>query len=144
MDRTVKTTIAQCEAALRKNAAIVSLAARELGIERTTLYERIKRSDRLKRVIVEIEEQLLDVSEGVVVKAVHDGDKRMAKWVLTMKGRSRGWRLRAELTGKDGAALFDPAPFVEGMTDEQLAAYRAFQRAMGAGPGPSGGPPPED
>lgn len=36
-------------------------------------------------------EKVLDIAEGQVIKAINAGDLQTAKWVLSRKGKARGW-----------------------------------------------------
>lgn len=140
----MKVTTAQCEAALRNKAGLISLAAEEAGLSRQAMHVRIKKSKHLQAVLRDIEEKTLDLAEGVIVEALGKKDKAMARWYAARKGKSRGFTLKHEVTGAGGAPLLDVAAMIEGMTDEQFATFDRLRRLMGTGLGAAGGPPPED
>lgn len=91
-------TEAQCEAALRKHSGIVSLAAKEIGVSRQALHQRIERSDRLQAALLDIDEATLDEAEGVIVDAiVVKRDVSTARWYAERKGKKRGFGTSGEI-----------------------------------------------
>jgi hypothetical protein len=84
-------SIAQIEAALRKADGRPAAAARILGISRQAMHERVARTPRLQECITEIEQTLLDLAEGVIIKAVRAGHFPTIKWFLDRRGRKRGY-----------------------------------------------------
>lgn len=87
----MKATERQIAAALRKADGVVSHAAKKLKMERHSVYERIANSDYLKRVLKEMEEDMVETAEGVVAHHLKRKDKDIAKYVLDRKARKRGW-----------------------------------------------------
>lgn len=92
-----KFTLAQAEAALLKNYGNVSAAARALGVGHPTLFDRIKRYPRLRKVRELAEEQALDLAEHSLLKAVRSGEGWAVCFLLKTKGRKRGYVERQEL-----------------------------------------------
>lgn len=86
-----KVTTRQCAHALRKAGGIVGKAARELGIERSSLTQRIARNPVLQKAKAEGEEYVSDTAEGNVTKAIDDGDVSTSRWWLAQKAKSRGY-----------------------------------------------------
>ena len=103
-------TEGQYEGALRKHAGVFTLAARELGVDRTSVSRAIDRSDHLKAVCREIEHEVGDVCVGVIVDALLKKDKQMARWYAQTKLRHLGFSMRTELTNPDGSPLQLAAP----------------------------------
>lgn len=106
----------ELKAALKEAGGILAVAAEKIGTTRQNVHQRVARSPDLQAWIADIEQTLLDAAEAVVFETiVQKGDRKaarnMAKWVLTMKGKARGWSARVEHTGKDGAPL--PAATVQ-------------------------------
>lgn len=93
---TRKFTDGQLEGALRKHAGIKSFAAKELGVDRTTVQERVDRSPHLQQVIKDIREHVVDLAEGVVVDALNKKDRETARWALGRIGKDRGYALKVE------------------------------------------------
>ena len=100
-----KFTDGTLEAALRKHAGIKSFAAKELGVERSTIQSRVDRSRHLQAVISEIEETVLDMSEGVIIEAVRKGDRQTARWYAERRGRARGYGNKVETPPVDEEQL---------------------------------------
>lgn len=96
-----KFTDAQLEQALRKHAGIKSLAAKALGVDRSTVQERVEKSPRLKAAIAEIEETTLDMAEGVILSGLKGKDKQTARWYAERKGKGRGYASKTELSISD-------------------------------------------
>jgi len=89
-------TIKQIEAALCQADGQPSLAARDLGISRQAIHERIHSSPRLQQLIDEIQEQNLDCAESALAKAIRAGDGSMIRWYLDRKGKHRGYGSKSE------------------------------------------------
>lgn len=91
----------ECEAALRRNAGIIALAAKDIGISRQGLHERVSKSEHLQRVRQEIDETNLDAAESVIMEAiVRKKDVATARWLAERKGKQRGYTTRAEVEGR--------------------------------------------
>ena len=61
-------------------------------------------------------EKVLDMAEGQVLKAVNAGDLQTAKWVLSRKGKARGW-------GEDNSLkLVNEDPLNINLTGETMTA----------------------
>lgn len=93
------------KAALKKNAGVYSLAARELGLDRTSVRQRVERHPDLQQLIRDIDQEMGDAAEAVVKNDIIKGDVKTAKWYLQLKHRDRGYKTQTELTGADGAPL---------------------------------------
>lgn len=94
----------QIIAALWKWGGIKALAAKECGITRQTMQERVDGNPKFQAVIKQIEDETLDIGEGHIVKGVRDGDKDWTKYYMTAKGRKRGYGNKVE-TSVDEAQL---------------------------------------
>ena len=100
-------TEGQYEGALRKHAGVFTLAARELGVDRTSVSRAIDRSDHLKAVCREIESEVGDVCMGVIVDALLKKDRQMARWYAGVK---LGMNTRTALVNPDGTPIQFAAP----------------------------------
>lgn len=96
-------TVAMLKAALRKHAGVFSLAARELGCDRSNVDERVKKSPDLMAFCRQIDEEIGDACEAVIFNALITGDRQMARWYAPIKMRKRGYVVRD--TGPEGDAL---------------------------------------
>lgn len=116
-------------AALRAADGIMNHAAEVLGISRQAIKQRIDRSKKLQGIMVQIDEDILDLGEGNIIKALRSGDGQMTRWAMERKGRKRGWGTRVENS-------FDNAQ-VEGLLAAlggKPEAYRAALVRLGVDP----------
>lgn len=88
---------AKYAAALTKHAGIYARAAKELGVARETVKERVEKSAVLQAVCANVEETVLDAVESVILDAiVSKQDIQTARWYAVQKGKSRGYGNRTE------------------------------------------------
>jgi hypothetical protein len=117
-----KFTVAQVAEALRLSAGIHVVAASKLKCSRHTIARMVAKYAKLQRVQAELDAEILDLGEGVLVKALKSDDPRVsldaAKFLLKTKGKIRGYVERQEL-----AAAEKPPVDPKDMTDEELEAY---------------------
>ncbi len=100
-----KATTAQIEEALFKNYGNVSAAARAIGLAHPTVWNRIKRSERLQKARLLAREETLDLAESALIAAVKKGEAWAVCFLLKTIGKERGYTERQEVTGKDGGDL---------------------------------------
>jgi len=88
----------QIEAALRKCNGLITPTSTMLNVTRQAIYLRVKRSARLRAVIEEVTEKVLDKCESQLFKNINDGDGNMTAIIfyLKTKGRHRGYVERKE------------------------------------------------
>ena len=91
--------------ALVKTKGMIFLAAKTIGCDWHTMDSRIKKSARLQAVVAEQSGQVLDTAELKLYSSIIDGDLGAIKYILSTKGKGRGYVERKEVTGEDGAAL---------------------------------------
>lgn len=91
--------------ALRETGAIVSEASRMLGVSRTALYRFLQNHHESSALRLEIDEELIDLAEAHIVKAIYAGDMKTVLWYLERKGKDRGYVNRQENTGRGGETL---------------------------------------
>ena len=83
--------------ALVKSAGVISLAAKQVGLDRHAVARRISKSTRLRKVQQEIIENALDMAEAWLMKHVKDGHPYMLKFYLSTKGKGRGYTSKMEI-----------------------------------------------
>lgn len=97
----------------------MSAAARALGCGRTTLYDYVHRHEEVRKAHEEASERELDNAESKLHQFV-DGtipgcdakDQLSAiKYLLSNKGKKRGYATRMELTGADGGPVISVIDF---------------------------------
>lgn len=88
--------------AIEKSAGIVSTIAKRLNCDWRTADKYIKKWKETQRAFEDQFEMVLDMSEGVLFKAIKSGDVQNAKWLLVVKGKNRGYH-RID-NGADGSS----------------------------------------
>lgn len=84
--------------ALRKFRGNLSSAAEYLGCERSTIYDRMKISPAVQAAKDEAEDHRLDLYEAAIDKAaLEDRDVGAIKYVLSTRGRKRGYSEKQEV-----------------------------------------------
>lgn len=92
----MRVTVEQIEQALRQANGNVSHAAHELGMARGALHHRISQSARLKQVVAEAREELVDIAETALRKQIEQGNIAAIIFALKTIGRPRGYVERTE------------------------------------------------
>jgi hypothetical protein len=87
----------QLEQALRANYGNVSVAAQKMGIDRTTVYNYVKRYPSVGKIIDDAREHLVDLAEASIGKMITEGNPAAVIFTLKTQGRGRGWIERMEL-----------------------------------------------
>jgi c-di-GMP-related signal transduction protein len=104
-------TDAQIVKAVRKAAGMVSVAARALGCDTQTIYNRMKTSDEVRRAVDDARDDLLDRAESKLLEEIDNNNITAIIFALKTVGKKRGYVERQEHTGADGAALV-PQPIL--------------------------------
>ena len=81
------------------------MAASELGVSHTTIYNYLNKYDELKELQASFAEVMVDKAEYRLHDAVVDGDPWAIKYALSTKGKARGYTERTEITGADGGPV---------------------------------------
>jgi hypothetical protein len=106
------------------SALHITPAARQLGLARQTVWERVRRSKYLQDVVAEIDEGLIAKAQDNVTKAIYAGDMQTSRWYLERKGRHLGYGTKVE-------ASVDTAQ-IERVADAIISAGPAAIRAVRA------------
>ena len=83
--------------AIPKSAGIISTIASRCGYEWHTVKKAIDNSEELTALYTAEQETVLDMAEGILYKSVQAGDTGDAKWLLSRKGKNRGWADKMEV-----------------------------------------------
>ena len=105
MSRVNGHTAEQVIDAIRRNNGLLAAAARDLGIDRVTVYRYVKRYPTIAPALEDARETTLDFAEGQLMKAVKAGNVTAIMFLLKTVGKSRGYVDRQEVTGADGGPL---------------------------------------
>lgn len=92
-----KFTDAQLEKALRKACGIKSHAAEKLGVSRQSVQVRVDGSPHLQAVLAEIDETVLDMVDGIILRDLKAKDSATARWMAERKGKKRGYGTKLEI-----------------------------------------------
>lgn len=107
--------------AIKGSYGITLTVAKHLGCESRTAKRLIERWEDTRAAFEEEGEKILDISESQVYKSIIEGDIQTAKWVLSRKGKHRGWNEDNTLRLANG----DPLNINlggDGLTREQIEA----------------------
>lgn len=77
--------------AIKGSYGIVLTIAGRLGCESRTAKKLIDRWEETRQAYEDENNHILDICESKVYKSVIEGDLNNAKWVLSRKGKDRGW-----------------------------------------------------
>ena len=98
-------TIAKFETALRKPGGNQSAAAAMLGISRPVVCYRVGKSARLQAAIAEVKEEVIDLAESQLTKAIGAGNLTAIIFYLKTQAKHRGYVERQEQTGAGGGPV---------------------------------------
>ena len=92
-------------AALRASKGMVSIAARRVGCDRSTIYEYIKKYPSVAAALADERETMTDTAELALYSAIQDKEAWAVCFYLKTQGKGRGYVERQELTGANGAPI---------------------------------------
>lgn len=95
--------------ALEKTLGVVTSAARQVGIERTTHYYWMREDEDYKRAVESIDDVALDFAESKLHSLIQNDDTAATIFYLKTKGKKRGYIERQEFTGNEGAPIIQIA-----------------------------------
>lgn len=134
------------EAALRASGGVISVAAQKLGVHRQRVYEWIEADPKLKAIITEVREEVLDLAEGKLLEHIRDGSEKSIHFYLDRIGRDRGYGSKVGVGGLPGeppigvAGTVTVLPDLSGTSQSDRDDLRAvLERVAGRSAGPAGG-----
>jgi uncharacterized protein (DUF849 family) len=95
--------------ALEKTLGVVTTAARQIGIDRTTHYNWMKEDEEYRQTVESLEDVALDFAESKLHSFIQNDDTAATIFYLKTKGKRRGYVERQELTGNEGAPIIQIA-----------------------------------
>ena len=123
---------------MRKAHGVKTSAAKALSVDRGTLAKYIEDRPDLKLKLREVDDELLDLAENRVHKALNDSDGKMVRWFLDAKGGRRGYGRRVDVSIDapigpigDAMAMLD----LTKLTDEEQIQFLELYRKAQADPG---------
>ena len=97
MSRTNGHTAKQVCDAIRQGNGMVSVAARILSVDRTTVYRYINKYVSVKQALDDARAELLDMTESKLFEAVKGGNVPAIMFVMKTIGKDRGYVERSQL-----------------------------------------------
>lgn len=91
--------------AIEGTGGIILTVAKKLGVHWNTAEKYCLMYEETRTALNNEKEKILDLAEIGIYKKIQEGDTDIGKWVLSRKGKNRGWSERQEITGKDGGKL---------------------------------------
>lgn len=83
---------------IERAGGVIAAVARFYQVERQTVYNWLDHYD-MHDAIRDARDDIIDVAEANMFRAVQAGDLDISKFVLTRLGRARGWGNSVEVTG---------------------------------------------
>ena len=83
--------------ALEKSLGIVTTACKQVGINRDTYYQWLKKDSEFKKKVKEIENVALDFAESQLHKQIAKGNPLSTMFYLKCRGKKRGYIEQQEL-----------------------------------------------
>ena len=87
------------------SGGIIHRIAQQLGCSWSTCKIWIDSYPEAVKLLQDETEKILDLGENCLMKNVKDGDQRAIEFLLSTKGKKRGFTTRHEVTGEDGKKL---------------------------------------
>jgi hypothetical protein len=88
--------------AIKDSGGIISTIAKTLKCEWHTAERYINLWDETKEAYQDECEIILDKAESKMIEAIESKDMQMVRYLLSTKGKKRGYTERHELTGEEG------------------------------------------
>jgi hypothetical protein len=98
--------VSDFEPHIANSGGIISTIAKRVGCGWVTARKFIDGSPTLTELYNDECESVLDMAESVLIKSIQGGDTQDAKWLLSKKGKQRGYGDSVEVTGKDGGPIY--------------------------------------
>jgi len=91
--------------AIPGSGGIITTIARRVGCAWHTAAKYIDKYVTVRRAVDDEHETMLDIVEGAAFKQARDGDGPMIRYILSTKGKERGYTERHEVTGDRGGPV---------------------------------------
>ena len=120
--------------AIPTSAGIISTIARRLSCDWHTAKDCIDGDPELSQMLEDEMEGVLDMAESVVYKSAKDGNTQDAKWLLSKKGKDRGYGDSVDLQHSGRATLaLSGDQFAAAMRQAQAEADEVKEEVLAAG-----------
>ena len=105
MSKAEKFPLEQVLTAVKDSGGIQAVVAQRLKCSRNTVSRYAREYATVRQALDDESETVLDLAESKLVASIKDGDLSAVKYILSTKGKGRGYTERQEVTGADGAPL---------------------------------------
>ena len=107
MARTQQYTAQQVAEALTRAKGFVSVAAKNLGCNDSTVRNYIERYAMCKQAVLDSREQMIDIAEGRLYQNINEGDNTAIIFFLKTQAKHRGYIEKniSEVQGSDGKPI---------------------------------------
>ena len=93
--------------ALEKSLGIVTVACKNVGVDRSQFYVWLKEDNEFAKAVDGMNDIALDFAESSLHKQIQSGVPVSTIFYLKTRGKKRGYIERTEITGEDGAPLIE-------------------------------------
>ena len=121
----------QVEEALRACHGLYTRAAAAAGCSARTIQRRVEGSERLRGVLAEIRDSVLDTAEDALYRAVARGEAWAVCFYLKCKGKGRGYVERQEVAAVAAAPVDVPETELDRIISEHQAGENGEGEAAG-------------
>jgi hypothetical protein len=91
--------------AIKNSAGVVSAIADNLDCSWHTALKYINKYENTKQAYADEEERTLDLAESKMIQHIEQGDRDMIKYLLSRKGRKRGYSEKTEIEHTGGVKI---------------------------------------
>jgi len=102
--------------ALEKSLGVVTIACKDVGIERTTHYDWMKNDEQYKQKVEELADVAIDFAESMLHKQIQDKDTVATIFYLKTKGKRRGYIERQDVN-ISGTINIEPKKWADDRTE---------------------------
>lgn len=103
--------------ALSAKGGNVTMACKEIGIDRSAYYNWMEKDPKFKQKVEEVNESMIDFAESALKKQIQDGNVTAIIFFLKTRGRERGYVEKVQIDQKTELKLDKP------MTQEEAREY---------------------
>jgi len=111
--------------AVEGTGGVLTTIAINCSVTRATVYSFLEKNPDMKLVVEEESEKIIDLAENKLFVKINNNQDWAIRYLLSTKGKKRGYIERNELTGKDGEPLegpriFKPSKDYDGCINEEV------------------------
>lgn len=97
MPRPFRITLKRFEKACEGSFGIISVIAKKLGVDRSTVYKFLEREPEAQKILEKARDEILDEAEQKLAQAVKDGQRWAIRFLLATLGSKRGYVKKVEM-----------------------------------------------